>query len=289
MEKLNTRELNRKNNWMGFLALLKNWSIIITMIWLSVNIKNLFFYLFAIIIISFFQFAIGEALIHEACHNHLFKSQWLNENLSFLYAEPFFYTLLIYRDSHFPHHTYFRSQKDPSHGLYRDLGLGEKTSSFWIQFLKICLGRASFVHVNYFIYSYSIRSPLRIILFWLPTLFISYTLGVIKILLLYWLIPYLFIFPVILYWNITVNHYRTKTGTRTVINPISNWIAHNNGYHHIHHLFPSIPWYKLPKVYQQLYPEGAEMTHNFFESFQQLQSIPKVVALEYDHKDALYN
>ncbi|WP_161564971.1 fatty acid desaturase [Okeania hirsuta] len=109
-------------------------------------------------------------------------------------------------------------------------------------------------------------------MFWIPTLFISYNLGVIKILLLYWFIPYLFIFPVILYWNIIVNHYHTETGTRTVINPISNWITHNNGYHYIHHLFPNIPWYKLPKVHQELYPEGAEVTNNFFDSFKQLQS-----------------
>lgn len=281
MEKLALKELTFTNNWMGFLALLRNWSIIITTILLSLQINNIVFYLIALAVIGFFQFAIGEALLHEAAHNHLFKSPWLNENLSFLYAEPFFYTLSIYRDSHFPHHLYFRTEKDSSWPLYKDLGLKKKKCiHFEICLLEICLGRASLVHLNYFISFYSVHSPLRVILFWLGTLFIFYNLGAIPILLLYWITPYVLVFPVILYWNVLVNHYHTETGTRTVMNPLSNWIAHNNGYHHTHHLFPSVPWYNLPKAYQELDLEGNEVTRNLWDSFRQLRGKSRQLGLE---------
>ena len=281
MEKFCPREFSFKSNWMGFLALLRNWSIIIATVFLSVHINNLLFYPVAIVVIGFFQFAIGEVLLHEASHRHLFRHQWLNENLSFLYAEPFFYTLSIHRAAHFPHHIYFQGEKDTAWQLYRDLGVPEESSSFEIDFLKFCLGRASLVHINFFIYWYSVHSPLRVILFWLPTLLFFYHVGAILILILYWVIPYFLIFPVILYWTVIVNHYHTETGTRTSINPVCNWIFHNNGYHHTHHLFPNIPWYQLPKSYQQGFgSEGAETTRNFFDSFRQLCAKSRRLGIE---------
>lgn len=272
MEKVGTADFIDRSNWRGGLALFRDWSIIVTAILVSLHINNFYFYLFSIVIIGCCQFAIGDALLHEACHGHLFKSKWLNENLSFLYAEPFFYTLLIYRESHLPHHLYFESDKDPSRGLYKQLGMQEKSRSFYLQFFKICLGRASLVHLDYFIYWYPIHLPWRVILFWLPVLVSFYSFGGIYILILYWIIPYIFIFPVLLYWNIIVNHYSTETGTRTLVNPLSNFINHNNGYHYIHHLCPAIPWYKLEAAYQILGSENTDVTKNFLDSFKQVRS-----------------
>lgn len=283
MKKPSLKELSLTNNWLAYLALLRNWIAIIATIFLSLHINNILFYPVTIAIIGFSQFAIGEALLHEAAHGHLFKHQWLNENLSFFYAEPFFYTLSIYRDSHLPHHLHFGSEKDTSWELYKQLGLkNDNYSHFEIRLLEICLGRASLVHLKFFIYWYSVHSPLRVIWFWLGTIFVFYNLGAITILFLYWIIPYAFVFPVILYWNIIVNHYHTETGTRTVLNPISNWIAHNNGYHHTHHLFPSIPWYNLPKAYQELDTEKIEVTRNFLDSFRQLRAKSRQLGIDFN-------
>ncbi len=36
------------------------------------------------------------------------------------------------------------------------------------------------------------------------------------------------------------------------MSPLLHWFTGNIGYHHIHHINPKIPFYNLPKVYEEM-------------------------------------
>jgi hypothetical protein len=71
-------------------------------------------------------------------------------------------------------------------------------------------------------------------------------------LILYWLIPYTFIFLTLRYWAEVEDHYRVSGAkTRSDLNWFYNtFIGHNLGYHALHHKYSSIPWFHLPEAYR---------------------------------------
>jgi fatty acid desaturase len=48
-----------------------------------------------------------------------------------------------------------------------------------------------------------------------------------------------------LYWSEVGDHYNTDTGMRSTLGKGYNRLFHNNGYHAVHHEFPTIPFYRL--------------------------------------------
>ena len=58
-------------------------------------------------------------------------------------------------------------------------------------------------------------------------------------------------------------------GTRSILtNPVTAFFMCNENYHLEHHLYPSIPWYNLPRLHQALGKElaahGAPFIHSYF-------------------------
>lgn len=57
-------------------------------------------------------------------------------------------------------------------------------------------------------------------------------------------------------------------GTRTILtNPVTRFFMCNENYHLEHHLYPSIPWYHLPKLHQALKDELVERGAPFIPSY----------------------
>ena len=68
----------------GALALLRDWGAILLVAALSVRADSLAVYALSVWAIGCFQFAIGEALLHEASHYNLFGRRRWNDDLEFL-------------------------------------------------------------------------------------------------------------------------------------------------------------------------------------------------------------
>ena len=92
-------------------------------------------------------------------------------------------------------------------------------------------------------------------------------------LILYWLVPYTFVFSTLNYWFEVGDHYRVSGAkTRSHLNWFLNaFVSHNLGYHALHHKYSSIPWFSLPEAYRAHKAEIVEqVSHGYLESFVQI-------------------
>jgi fatty acid desaturase len=97
--------------------------------------------------------------------------------------------------------------------------------------------------------------------------------GLLAQLFLYWIIPWLVVVPVLNYWSEVGDHYRvTGAKTRSNLNWLLNTlIAHNIGYHGLHHHHPSIPWFRLPIAYRIFRNELVEqVSDGYVATFRQI-------------------
>jgi len=113
--------------------------------------------------------------------------------------------------------------------------------------------------------------------FFLGLIAASIALGFWKILLLYWIVPLLTVFLAIRYLRNVAEHYAVEhehvlNESRTVLAPVWElWLIAPWGlnYHLEHHLFPSVPCFKLGELHRLLmtrepYPQIAHITHGYF-------------------------
>ena len=88
--------------------------------------------------------------------------------------------------------------------------------------------------------------------FWVPLIGLSIWLGFWPLILLYWIVPMLWLVPVIEYWTEVADHYELQTDGDTRDSRglfLGRFLrGHYDGYHSMHHRYPRIPWYNLKKA-----------------------------------------
>jgi fatty acid desaturase len=268
-----------RNNFKTFLTLFTDWGAIFLILAFSTWANNIVVYLIAIWTIGFLQLTIGDVLTHEASHYNLFQQKSWNDHLEFLYAYPCFLTVDVYRYYHLQHHKYVGKEGDYLVKDYKFFGLDRANNNlFFLLFLKPILGFS----ICYYLYELfrqlphlnwrTLKNGFRLLSFWIVVIVAFYLSGHIDILLLYWFIPYVWCFHSYLYWSEVEEHYNTQSGIRSKLNPLSNFLTHNRGYHHIHHWYPSIPWYKLPEAHQALFPSDiTDISYGLLDTYKQLE------------------
>jgi fatty acid desaturase len=207
-----------------------------------------------------------EVQVHDVCHYNWTRHTRLNDLLgNILVALPSFNLISSYRDSHRYHHIYFGQMLDPDRQRYEEFGIEELDRDRWLNYLmgmaaqlptytaswwkmiglspKVLVPSLGW-HLVFLI------SPLAIIFGWRLALVIW---------AVYWLLPFMLILSVIRFIGEGGEHnYRAS---RTVFEgsninqgliPRLLVYAHGDGYHMIHHLFPSIPLHKLQRTHEFL-------------------------------------
>ncbi len=265
------------SDWRGALALARDWSAILLAAWAAERLGGPWAYAAAVAVIGAFQFAIGEALLHEASHYHLFGSRALNEVFEPLYALPFFMTLAQFRAEHLAHHRDVGTPRDNLLADYRFIGLLEpRPNMFWLWFVKPWTGFAAYFYLT----KLSLRPAkdgVKIIMFWALALGAAWKLSALKLLALYWLVPMAFGHAVWLYWSEIQDHYGTVYGTRTVLGALNNWLFHNNGYHAVHHAIAWVPFYNLRRAHAEFVADrgaaaGGDLSTGFLDTYRQLRA-----------------
>ncbi len=265
------------SNLRGWAALGRDWGAIVLISWASVRLHSIPAYLAAVALIGAFQFAIGECLLHEASHFHLFRTRSWNERFEALYALPFFMTLAQFREEHLAHH---RDAGTPRDGLledYRLIGLFRpKPDMFWLWFVKPLTGFAGYFYLTKLSLTPR-RDGLKIAGFWTVVLAAAWALGGLQLLALYWLVPMLFGHASFLYWSEVQDHFGTRSGTRSVTGALGNRLWHNNGYHAVHHARAWMPFYRLREAHDDfLAGAGAaaaqDLSSGFLETYRQLRA-----------------
>ncbi|NIG54375.1 fatty acid desaturase [Chitinophaga sp. Cy-1792] len=258
------------NNTKAVLAITRDWSVIFLVAWLNIRYPSIYLYLPSVWLIGAFQFAIGESLLHEASHHNLFRQKRLNYYLEFLYALPFFKTVEQFRHEHLVHHSRLGKMEDHLVEDYRKMGLFNPRYHFaYIWFIKPLIGLPG-IHYIRTISLRPFKSGWKIIAFWAVVVALFAISGKLLWLVKFWLFPLYWSGAAYLYWSEISDHFHTVSGTRTNINAFTNMVTHNNGYHYIHHKYPTIPWFRLPEAYVKLAPIQSDITTGFFETYRQI-------------------
>jgi fatty acid desaturase len=264
----------------------------------------------ALIILAGRQLALG-ILTHDAAHSSLFKTQWMNDVLvDWLCARPVWNNLHNYRPYHLKHHAKTSTPDDPDLALVAGLpttkaSLIRKFSRdiFGITGLKFVAGR--FLMDLGFI-EWTVTNEIKKIpqqgrkLIDYPISFIRNSgpamimNGILFSLLwasghpeLYglWLLAYVTPFPLFIRVRSMAEHAdreessdvlkntrTTKAGfiARALVAPI------NVNFHIEHHLMASVPYFRLPKMYQMLRERNYVLeAPGYFEVLNKLSSKPK--------------
>jgi fatty acid desaturase len=279
-------EFTELKPWRGVLAICTDWLIIFAAIFVSTTWPSLPVYLAAIVVVACRQHAL-LVIMHEATHLRLSPNRWWNDFLGESTCVPHFIALTPFRTNHMSHHRYNSTDKDPDWA--RLLPLQE-----W-HFPKSD-GEIFKIFAQYF-YGYGLyevvmllidlgkrgsqtpsKTPARRMPIVIRMSFYAVLLAVLIYfhqmtnLVLYWLIPFFFVLPLIMRVRGIAEHYglpmeHDLNDTRNVC---CGWLEqfilspHSVNMHLDHHLYPGVPFYNLPKLHRFLrqFKEYRDHAHN---------------------------
>lgn len=270
---LKPQDFVERSNLRGFTVLFLDWAAIFGIVALSVWINNWVVYLISVGAIGSFQYAIGEALFHEASHYNLFKTKKLNDYLEWIYAIPFFVDMTQYRKEHLDHHYKIGTKFDHIARDYEYQGLNNpKTNVFWIWFIKPFTGYAGLFYFRFSVKLNPLKSAIKFAIFWLPVISIFWYYDALHLLALYWFVPFFTSYTIFFYWAEICEHFHTNSCCRSDIGFLKNLFHHNGGYHYVHHMYPTIPWYRLPEAHNALCKGEGDVTCGFIDTYRQMKN-----------------
>ena len=229
---------------------------------------NAFAYLVGIVLIGSRLHAVG-ILMHESVHYRAFRSRKLNMFVAELLGWLILTSAEGYRDHHLAHHRNLNTPEDPD--------WVRKLPQRGFDYPKTHLGVAQSL-----LYQLSGIGTVRLFLdiqksarfkraspgnrllrlgSYLALLALCWATGTLGKLALYWLVPMLTTFPMLFYVRSVAEHHgnlaydHTYTNSRTTI--ASAWerflfLPHHVGCHLEHHLYPHVPFYRLPDLHRLL-------------------------------------
>ncbi len=211
-----------------------------------------------------------ECFVHEGSHyNHLRKNKVLNDILTnILSSYIVFSTVETYRESHSKHHKYLGSKLDPDyirHDLLELYGLNRSNKKKYLIHLITRIHKyvpSWWAAIGTNITIFSIAAFWHIIFLLCSMVLLSPKLGISDIILIWsvsFLAPFIFILPILRFIGESNEHDYLEYG-EIIVKTFANtghvnkmiFHPHNDGYHTLHHVLPSIPFYNLSKAHYEL-------------------------------------
>lgn len=275
------RELSRLNPLLSSLHIAMEWLFILGAAWLCHRFWHPGLYLLMVAWIGARQHAIA-ILVHEGAHYRLFANRRLNDWVAeVLLAWPLFGTMRGYAKTHFAHHRHVNSDQDPDWTRKQtpEWHFPQRGRRLAGTLLKDLLGLNTFQvlgRLKAHSTAAAVEKPdrlftaLRLGFYGAIALAIS-LLGLWPAFLLYWLIPALTWLKLVTRIRSIAEHFALPndhlyTMTRTTHPSVLDrlFIAPKNIHFHLeHHLYPSVPFFRLPELHRHLMeaPEYRERAH----------------------------
>lgn len=262
--------------WLGTAA--REWATIIAIMWLCNIYPFAPLWVLAIAIIGSRQHALG-VLMHDAAHYLVCDSRRRNDFwANYVAAYPLFFPVQGYRTHHLEHHALLETPEDPER-LTIDAYPREFTFPmparrlYWLMFRDVIGG--SIVPMSKLIdYVWAVpegksKHVTRIVAVHAAAFGLSAATGYVWTYLLLWVVPAFSTFPLFFRLRTAAEHsgigrpeeryHRDHVDplatTRTMLSdPVTTYLfsPYNIGYHTEHHLYPSVPGFRLPKLRQRL-------------------------------------
>lgn len=276
------RELSKLSPARAAFSLVVNWSASAAFIVLAVRVPHP-----AVIALSIFGVAAGQhglaILAHQSAHYRMFETRWLNDLAGKICAYPLTVSVLTYRVIHRIHHNNLYSEIDPDLALMAGYPRGRAYLAR--KLLKDLFGITTVKNYLYFFGkppSARAGSPLDdtsaslkaaaarerrwVIVFQLGVLAAAFALGIARWYLLLWFVPLVTVLQMLLRLRAVCEHGAvpdTKNplqAARTNLVPaLVRWIVfpHHMNFHVEHHLYPSVPHYRLGECHRAMVKAGA--------------------------------
>lgn len=268
------RALSHLNVYRSLWPLVFDWGFSLGMIWLSLHVNSALLYLISVLVVGTRQHAL-LIVVHEGVHYRLSNNRRLNDWISDVFAAfPIFFCTHGYRLNHLAHHRHLNTEKDPdwarkSHlrewqfpqaggELLRTMTKVMVTS--WWKMIQLFWTLSGVSHGE----TWSDPTRRRVLLkkiafygFLAVCLSATSSWGVFA---RYWLVPYLFVMPLVervrsISEHFGISYQHDLQQTRDILSsPIEGFFfgPHNIRYHLVHHLFPTVPQYRLPELHTHL-------------------------------------
>jgi fatty acid desaturase len=283
------RRLSQLRPFISSAHIALEWALIVGAAWLCWHFWHPALYVLTVAFVGARQHAL-IVLAHEAAHWRLFRRRAVNDWVGeLLLAWPFVvFTMQAYRRNHLPHHRHINTAEDPD--------WVRKQTPAWrfpmpaLQLARMLLLDALGVGFVQFIVVASKLPAARDtdapqarafsrgrLAFLLATAIALSALHAWKQYLLFWVVPYVTWMQFCFHVRSIAEHFamRGASGvyaqTRTVL---PTWfdrvfiLPKNANYHLEHHLFPSVPFYRLPELHRLLmeqpsYRDSAHITRGY--------------------------
>jgi fatty acid desaturase len=292
------RELAQIDVGKAVVAIASEWLAIFGAIALCHFLWNPLLYVITILFIGGRQHALA-VLQHDAAHFRLFPSKKWNDLVAEVFlAWPILLSNQYFREYHFLHHRHIGTEKDgnriqygthtPSGELTANWSFPKSKIHFALWSIPRLSGFAGIIYILRSIHRLLTKGTLRYRL--LNLLYYASILGLIlwfhggQILLLYWFVPLStwFIFTNLLRiageHSAIANSHEFYRLTRTTQ---PSWfdqifvVPRHISYHLEHHLYPHIPFYRLPNLHAELmknesFRQEAHVTRTYWQTLQEL-------------------
>ena len=271
IDPLELRPLVQLRPWKTVVAIGLDWLVIIAAIVIAELTGSWLVWGVSVAVIAGRMHALG-VLMHDFAHYRFIKNKQLSDWIGDIFlAWPIGTTVAGYRQNHLAHHRYVNTDRDPDWTVK----LGKRVYTFPQEWRVPATN-----FLGYFIAVSTLRdmrmafprlhggdgtSRSRLIgraIYYVFFAFIIIYSGLITQYIFYWAIPYFTLFFMILYVRSVAEHFGETmdysselTGTRTVVPYFwERWFfcPHNINLHGEHHLYPSVPFYNLPKLSEVL-------------------------------------
>lgn len=269
--------------WRTAAALAFDWAVIAAAIVIAQWAQHPLVYLLAVAVIGGRMHGLA-VLLHDFAHyrflnGHKQFSDWVCD---LLIAWPILTTVASYRGNHLAHHRYANTDQDPD-WVFK---LGKRKFTFpkaWqegvVDLVSYLLVVGSIIDIFGMLHRLKAaeKPPLSYRLlrlgFYIAMAVLFTALGIWADVLLYWVVPYLTTFFLFMHIRSVAEHFGSMDyshelgGTRSVLPYFwerAFFAPHNVNYHLEHHLYPSVPSYRLPRLHAVLMenPEYAAHAHN---------------------------
>jgi fatty acid desaturase len=284
--------LGKASDAQGALALALDWAAIVAIFAIPIVAPHPLAYLIAILLMARQQLALA-ILMHEAAHQRLFATKWLNETLGqLLTAAPMVFSMTVYRSQHLKHHRIPLTPDDPDLTLIG--GYPIDRASFLRKLLRDAAGISYFKFFAYFIRgarksakrsgdapsSTERRLPLPLVA--LSVLVVHgamlaalASLGHAHLYFVLWFLPLATVLQLLLRIRGIAEHagYQPSADqrlcSRTVVNPLQTFFfaPHHVAYHIEHHVYPGVPFFQLPRVHALMAERGALPEANVYRGY----------------------
>jgi beta-carotene hydroxylase len=210
-------------------------------------------------------------LAHEGIHLSMVKNRTANMMLGAFAGSVLFFPSVGLGISHWPHHIFTNQARDP------DTALQSRQQTFWSRLLwaRIVANRQYMANAIAVLLQRPLDKTYRLpfsaralslfsaasfgfMLLWLA-LYVGVGVYNPQYAICAFLLPYLLLIPTtgirpyLEHGGLEAGEFRDA---RSYVSPFYTVLLFGNNYHLEHHLYPSVPGYKLPKVHKRLAAEG---------------------------------